>query len=132
MADVLLRVHRSYLHVLREPCAQGRIRALAHITGGGIPGNLERVLPANLDAVVDVESWEPLPEFRFLAEHSGAAPEEMYRVFNMGVGMVAVVSPSDLEATEAAIRDGGCGAVRCGRLVEGSGQVRMPGTDSAP
>ena len=130
VADVLLRVHRSYLEVLRGACEQGRVRGLAHITGGGIPGNLGRVLPAEIDAVVDVESWAPPPEFRFLAEQSGAPPEEMYRVFNMGVGMIAVVSPDDVDAVEAAVRDGGCGTVRCGRLVEGSGQVRMPGADA--
>jgi phosphoribosylformylglycinamidine cyclo-ligase len=129
VAEVLLRVHRSYLEVLRGACGQGQIRALAHITGGGIPGNLGRILPAELDAVVDVESWVPPAEFRFLAEQSEAPPAEMYRVFNMGVGMIAVVSPNDLDAVEAAVQDGGCGTVRCGRLVEGSGQVRMPGED---
>ena len=132
VADVLLRVHRSYLEVLGGACEQGRIRALAHITGGGIPGNLGRVLPANIDAVVDVQSWEPSPEFLFLAEQSGAPREEMYRVFNMGIGMIAVVSPEDLDAVETAVRDGGCRTARCGRLVEGGGQVRMPEADTIP
>ncbi len=121
VADVLLRVHRSYLEVLRGACEQGRVRALAHITGGGIPGNLGRVLPAEIDAVVDVESWAPPPEFRFLAEQSGAPPEEMYRVFNMGVGLIAIVPADAVDAVGTAAASVGVPTWTVGEVVEGEG-----------
>ena len=131
VADVLLRVHRSYLEPLRAACVRGRVRALAHITGGGIPGNLRRILPADLDAVVQTSSWAPLPEFVFLGRESGASPAELYRVFNMGLGMIAVVAPEDLEEVETGARAGGCATVRCGQLSEGSGEVRLVGLEQA-
>lgn len=127
VGEVLLRPHRSYLPLLGESCATGRIRALAHVTGGGIPGNLGRVLPEGLDAVVRASSWSPGPVFDFLAEQSGAGAQEMYRTFNMGVGMLAVVAPGDLDAVRAAVLDAGCDAFPCGELVEGSGAVRLKG-----
>ena len=129
VGEVLLRVHRSYLGPLREECAGGRVRALAHVTGGGIPGNLGRVLPDDLDADVDVSAWRPLPEFRLLAEESGADPEEMYRTFNMGIGMIAIVSSDDADGIIGRIRSQGCPAHACGRLVTGSGGVRLSGAD---
>ena len=125
VAEVLLRVHRSYLEVLREPCARGRIRALAHITGGGIPGNLDRVLPAGLDAEVDTTAWEPPAEFRSLQELGGVEAVEMYRTFNMGLGMIAAVRGEEAEELASGIREAGCPVVRCGRLVAGSGRVRL-------
>lgn len=127
VADVLLRVHRSYLPCLRASLDRGAVRALAHVTGGGIAGNLSRVLPAGVDAEVRVDR-RPVPDvFRVLGEASGAGPEEMYRVFNMGVGMVAVVDPGQLESVRDSVREGGCDAWACGRLVEGEGAVRLRG-----
>ncbi len=131
VAEVLLRPHRSYLVPLREPCAAGRVRALAHITGGGIPGNLDRVLPPELDAVVDALSWEPPAEFRFLAEASGASDWEMFRTFNMGVGMIAVVRSGDEAAVLRDVRSAGCPAWTCGELTRGSGSVRLEGLGAA-
>jgi len=127
VADVLLRVHRSYLEPLRGPCASGRVRALAHVTGGGVPGNLGRVLPGTLDADVNVRSWETPPLFRWLAEESGAGPEEMHRVFNMGVGMIAVVREEDEDWLLERLEGTDCRAFPCGRLVEGGGEVRLRG-----
>jgi len=129
VADVLLRVHRSYLAPLREGCERGKVKGLAHITGGGIPGNLARILPPNLDARIDVRSWDPPPEFRSLAEESGAPAGEMYRVFNMGVGMVAVVDPGALEEVAGEAAEHGCEAVCCGALVEGTGRVELLGLE---
>lgn len=128
VGEVLLRVHRSYLRALEGPCGAGRIQALAHVTGGGIPGNLQRVLPDDLDAAVDLTSWEPPPEFRWLARESGAPADELYRTLNMGVGMIAVVRPRDDEAVIEAAAEAGMAAFRCGRLTEGSGRVRLEGT----
>ena len=76
----------------------GLVNALCHVTGGGLPGNLPRVLPDDLGADVDTASWQPGPLFDLLQRLGSVAPEEMFRVFNMGVGMVAVVSPTDVDA----------------------------------
>ncbi len=98
VADELLAVHRSYLGVLQGPLDQGIIRALAHITGGGIPGNLPRVLPEGLGAVVHRTEWEVPAVFRTLQDAGKVTRDEMDRVFNMGIGMLAVIRTDDVEA----------------------------------
>jgi phosphoribosylformylglycinamidine cyclo-ligase len=90
VAEVLLRVHRSYLAALRPML--GTIHAMAHITGGGLPGNLNRALPGDIDAVVYTNSWTIPDEFLALERAGGVAREEMLRAFNMGVGMVVLDS----------------------------------------
>lgn len=127
VAEVLLRVHLSYLEPLREGCGAGWVRALAHITGGGIPGNVRRILPPDLDAVVDVGSWEWGPVFGLLARESGAAPEELYRILNMGVGMIAVTRPREANLLRESLAAAGCAAFPCGELRPGSGRVRLEG-----
>ncbi len=127
VGEILLKVHRSYLHSIRSACDGSRVKALAHITGGGIPGNLRRVLPPHLDGVVDTRRWSPQPEFLSLAEASGAAAAEMYRVFNMGIGMIAVTAAADADHVETLIRATGCGTTRLGRLSTGTGEVRLDG-----
>ncbi len=129
VGDVLLRVHRSYLDDLAPACRRGRIRALAHVTGGGIPGNLRRVLPQTLDARVDVEAWEPPAEFRWLWEESGAPRDEIYRTLNMGVGMIAVVREEEAASVVDDLHERGTDAFVCGRLAEGDGSVRLEGRD---
>ena len=98
VGEELLAVHRSYLNVLAEPLKDGIVHGLAHVTGGGIPGNLPRVLPQGLGAVVDRASWPIPPVFEALQEAGSVDREEMDRVFNMGVGMIAVVSKDDAAA----------------------------------
>lgn len=129
VGEVLLRTHLSYLAALRRPCELGQVRALAHVTGGGIPGNLGRVLPGHLDAVIDLESWEPPAPFRFMAERSGASPTEMFRTFNMGVGMIGVVRSEDESAVLDELGRAGCEAWVCGEIVEGAGGVRLGAVD---
>ena len=102
VADVLLRVHRSYRPALLPLVDAGRIHALAHITGGGIPENLERALPPGLRATVERSSWTPPPEFRFVMQQGRVERAEMDRTFNMGIGMIAVVAAED----EADVRRG--------------------------
>jgi phosphoribosylformylglycinamidine cyclo-ligase len=121
VAEALLRVHRSYLPQLRPHLAAGTIRAMAHITGGGIPGNLPRSLPPGLGAEIRTSSWEVPPIFRSLAEMGGVDTAEMYRVFNMGVGMLVVVAPGDAEAMLSALREAGEDAWEAGEVVEGEG-----------
>jgi phosphoribosylformylglycinamidine cyclo-ligase len=103
VADVLLRVHRSYLAALRASLDAGSVHGLAHITGGGIPGNLPRVLPSGLGASIERGSWPVPPVFRTLQEAGRVATAEMDRVFNMGVGMIVVVAPGDVDAVRAAV-----------------------------
>jgi phosphoribosylformylglycinamidine cyclo-ligase len=91
VADALLAVHRSYLDVLAQPLEEGLLHGLAHITGGGIPGNLPRVLPSGLGAQLRRSSWTVPALFRTLQRAGRVETEEMDRVFNMGIGMIAVV-----------------------------------------
>jgi phosphoribosylformylglycinamidine cyclo-ligase len=103
VAQVLLDVHRSYAPAV-SPVLR-RLHALAHITGGGIPGNLVRVLPEGCEALVDAGSWPWPPLFRVLMRAGKVSHGEMRRVFNLGVGMIAVTARDDVEAVvEAAQR----------------------------
>ena len=101
IGDALLRPHRSYLDEVRllRPAMRaegGDLRALAHITGGGIPGNLVRILPEGCQALVDPTSWDLPPLFTTLQQAGGISTEEMRDVFNLGIGYCAVVSePGD-------------------------------------
>lgn len=122
-AEVLLRVHRSYLPALR-PALQ-RIHAMAHITGGGLPGNVNRALPDTLDAVIDAGSWEVPNLFRQLEQAGQVDRAEMYRTFNMGVGMVVITDEAGAEAVRAAAASVHLGSWRLGRIVRGAGQVRI-------
>ena len=95
--EVLLAVHRSYASALRP--LLDSVHALAHVTGGGIAGNLVRVLPPGVEAVVDTGSWPWPPLFRVLMRAGQVSRDEMRRVFNLGVGMIAVVGRDDVETT---------------------------------
>ena len=123
VADVLLRVHRSYLPVLRP--VLGRVHAMAHITGGGLPGNVNRALPDTLDAVIDAGSWE-LPNLYRQLERAGQVDRaEMYRTFNMGIGMVVITDEAGADAVQASAASAHIGNWRLGRIVRGAGQVRI-------
>ena len=122
-ADVLLRVHRSYLSVLRP--VLGRVHAMAHITGGGLPGNVNRALPDTVDAIIDGGAWEVPNLFRQLERAGLVDRAEMYRTFNMGVGMVVITDETGAEAVEANAASAHLGSWRLGRIVRGAGQVRI-------
>jgi phosphoribosylformylglycinamidine cyclo-ligase/phosphoribosylamine--glycine ligase/phosphoribosylformylglycinamidine cyclo-ligase len=89
LADALLAPHRSYLNLLYPHLE--RIKALAHLTGGGFIENIPRILPEDLDAVIRLGSWPLPPLWKLIQQKGDIAAEEMYRVFNMGIGMVAIV-----------------------------------------
>jgi phosphoribosylformylglycinamidine cyclo-ligase len=103
VGEALLRPHRSYLPAVAPLIDRGWIRGMAHITGGGLPENLPRTLPAGLTYSLDRESWEVPPIFRWLQEAGGIAEPEMFRAFNMGVGLVLVVPPAHAPAALAAL-----------------------------
>lgn len=107
VGDVLLDVHRSYREALLPEVEAGTLKALAHITGGGIPGNLPRVLPEGLGARVRSDSWEIPAVFRTLQEEGGVEDVEMRRTFNLGVGMIAVAPPEKAEALSDRLRKRG-------------------------
>ena len=121
VADAMLQVHRSYLALLR-PLLE-KIHAMAHITGGGLPGNLDRALPTTLDAVVEKESWSVPPLFLELQKAGDVPAEEMFRVFNMGVGLVLIVPPENADVIIRAADAAGVGAWEMGELRPGSGNV---------
>jgi phosphoribosylformylglycinamidine cyclo-ligase len=121
VADVLLSVHRSYLPVLRG--VLDHVHAMAHVTGGGLPGNLNRALPGTMDAEVDVSSWE-IPDVFLQLERAGEVERaEMFRAFNMGVGMVVITDLESAGRVVAAATAGGVTAWRMGRVVPGAGRV---------
>lgn len=122
-ADVLLRVHSSYLATLTP--VLNRVHALAHITGGGLPGNLSRALPDSLDARVDSSSWKVPNLFRVLGEAGQVAREEQFRAFNMGVGMVVACDPADVPSIIDAATVANIPAWLLGDVVGGTGQVRL-------
>jgi len=112
---------KSLLAAIRET---GAIKALAHITGGGFPENLPRVLPQGLAAEIDLGAISPQPVFSWLAQTGGVAMEEMLRTFNCGVGMVAVVSAADSDTVIKALEARGESVIQLGRLTErGDGEA---------
>jgi phosphoribosylformylglycinamidine cyclo-ligase len=125
VADVLLRPHRSYLAAVHPLIAQRRVHALAHITGGGIPGNLDRVMPAGMTAVVESDSWEWPDEFRVVMDRGGVARDEMFRTFNNGVGMILVVPEADADDTLETLSAAGETAWRIGHVEQGGEPVRI-------
>ena len=123
VAQVLLDVHRSYAAVVNPVLS--RLHALAHITGGGIPGNLVRVLPEGCEAVVDARAWRWPPVFRVLRRAGEVSLVEMRRVFNLGVGMIAVSARDDTEAVIAAAKRAGIEAWIIGEIRPGPRDVKF-------
>jgi phosphoribosylformylglycinamidine cyclo-ligase len=115
----LLRVHKNYQPILAK-ISTGTIKGLAHITGGGLVDNLPRILPANCDAVIETKTWRVPRIFHVMKESGKIDPQEMYQVFNMGIGMAAVVSERDAQRTMRILK-----AKRIGRIARGSGTVRL-------
>jgi phosphoribosylformylglycinamidine cyclo-ligase len=115
----LLRVHKNYQPLLAKVPA-GMIHGLAHITGGGLVDNLPRVLPKDCDAVIDTKSWRIPAIFELLERHGKVARAEMFQVFNMGLGMVAIVSAKDAKKVAAQLR-----AKQIGRIERGSGLTQL-------
>jgi phosphoribosylformylglycinamidine cyclo-ligase len=127
LGDALLEPHRSYLTDLRRlgiadtghpaPGTGHFVRGIAHITGGGIPGNVPRILPEGLCARIDRSSWRVPAIFRLIEERGGVKSEEMFRTFNMGLGLVLAVAPDAADEALAQLP----GAWVCGEVVRGKG-----------
>ena len=121
MADVLLAVHRSYLQALVP--VLDVTHAMAHITGGGLPGNVSRALPDTFDAVIDTSTWDVPNQFQVLQHAGEVSREEMFRTFNMGVGMVVITDARSADAVISSARATGVDAWIAGQVVRGSGNV---------
>lgn len=124
VGEALLAVHRSYLDDVRtvwSQCGRAAVHGLAHITGGGFYDNIPRVVPEGLCVNIDPAAWTPLPVFRLIADKGQVKESEMYRVFNMGVGMV-VVTDADTDLT----RLEGLDATEIGTVTPGPDKVRLP------
>lgn len=104
IAAELLKPHRCYWPLLKNIVARGWISGMAHITGGGIPGNLPRALPRNTEAVVELRSWPVLPIFRYLAQLGKMETEELLRTFNLGIGMILIVPSRHAKKVEAELK----------------------------
>jgi phosphoribosylformylglycinamidine cyclo-ligase len=121
VSEVLLEVHRSYLGAIRDSVSN--VHAMAHITGGGLPGNLNRALPPTLDAVIDTASWRIPNVFVQLQRAGGVERREMFKTFNMGVGMVVIVAEAEASRVSDAVMANGVHAWRLGDVRPGSGRV---------
>jgi phosphoribosylaminoimidazole synthetase len=123
LGETLLEPHRSYLDVLRPALDSGTVKALAHITGGGLPENLPRVLPAEVDAVIRLGSWPVSPLFRLARELTPLmSTDELYRTLNMGIGMVVICAPGDVAALQGTIAEP---TWIIGELAPGTGRVHL-------
>ncbi len=123
VGELLLEPHRAYLGAVEAILDHPGLHALAHITGGGLTDNLPRILPAGTHASIRVGSWE-IPElFHLLQEHGGIGTEEMFRVFNMGVGFTLVIDPAAAGEILAALRDAGAKGIPIGTVQRGGSGV---------
>ncbi len=125
VGEVLLEPTRIYVAPLLAAHREGLIKAAAHITGGGLPGNLPRVLPEGVVAAINAASWPVPPVFAWLARTGGVTAQEMLRVFNCGIGMAVVVGPADAERATSILSAQGEKVFRIGTLVAGEGPARV-------
>lgn len=121
VGDALLAIHQSYVAAIHPMLDQ--MHGLAHITGGGIPGNLVRVLPDRCEVVIDSASWQWPPLFRVIADGGGVSLNEMREVFNLGVGMIAVLPPASVGAAQAAAQRAGVATWVVGHVRSGLKRV---------
>jgi len=123
LADELLRPSVIYAPAVVELCRTVAVHGIAHVTGGGIPGNLARVLPESCDAVVRRDAWDQPEIFGEIQSQGDVSDDEMARVFNLGVGMIVAVAAADVFPAHDVLRSHGVDSVEIGEVVAGSGNV---------
>src|SRR5579871_2322125 len=121
LADELLQIHRSYLKPIRALMDEGLLKGAAHITGGGLTGNVPRILPRGLGARIDVGSWPVLPIFELLRQIGDIEEDDWRRTFNLGIGMILVVSSKDIPKAAAALKKLREPWYRIGEVIKGKG-----------
>jgi phosphoribosylformylglycinamidine cyclo-ligase len=124
IGEALLAPHISYLQPLMPLVEQKAFHALAHITGGGLTDNVPRVLPDSLDARIKIGSWPVVPIFQYIFKHGNVSRDEMLRVFNMGIGMVMIVAPDQVDTVSRHFTQIGQKHYFIGNVVKGSGVVQ--------
>jgi phosphoribosylformylglycinamidine cyclo-ligase len=134
LGEALLEPTRIYVKSALAAARTGKVKALAHITGGGLIENIPRVLPEGARATLDATAWELPPVFRWLAEAGRVEPEEMARTFNCGIGMVAVVAAEDAAQVARMLEGAGERVLTIGRIdrCAGAPDVRIAGLERWP
>jgi phosphoribosylformylglycinamidine cyclo-ligase len=127
LGEELLTPTKIYAKDCLNLITECEVRALAHVTGGGIPGNLVRVLPEHVDAVVNRSTWRPQPIFELVQRKGRIEDSEMESTFNMGVGMFAIVSAQDTDRALAFLAGRGIESWQAGEIIDGTGEVQMIG-----
>lgn len=125
--DAILRPHKCYWQPFRDLFAWPELHGLAHITGSGIAGNLNRILPPGMDAAIDLGAIRVLPVFKLIRDAGGVDDPDMLRTFNMGVGMTLVVAPAAVPRIQSHLAAQGCEGYPIGEIVEGKQQVTCHG-----
>ena len=125
VGEALLQPHVSYLKPLEGLLDSGVIKGLAHITGGGLTDNVPRILPEGCAVEIDKGSWPVLPIFKLMQEIGNVSEAEMYRTFNMGVGMVIVTSAQDFQKVESHLQQQGAAVYQIGRVINGQREVAI-------
>ena len=120
LGKLLLATHINYQPLLKKVGEKIALKGLAHITGGGLLDNLPRILPSNINAQIELSSWTPPPLFRYLAERAKLPIEEQHQTFNMGIGMVIIVSPKDAQTVMRLTK-----GITIGQTVKGTGIVKL-------
>ncbi|MDQ2922575.1 MAG: AIR synthase-related protein, partial [Acidobacteriota bacterium] len=125
VGEALLRPHVSYLKPLEGLLNSGMIKALAHITGGGLTDNIPRILPERCAVEINRGSWPVLPVFKLMQKMGNVSEPEMYRTFNMGVGMVIVTSPEDSQTIKSHLQQRDMMVYEIGRVTKGNREVSI-------
>jgi phosphoribosylformylglycinamidine cyclo-ligase len=125
IGEELLKTHRCYVNEVWPLLEKDLVHGMAHITGGGLTDNLPRVIPTGLQATIKVGSWEIPPVFKVLAERGSIPEDDLWRTFNMGVGMVLIVSPKRLKKVLARLREAGCTGFPMGNIGKGDEEVEF-------
>lgn len=125
IAQALMQIHRSYASLIHPLLDKYEIHGMAHITGGGIPGNLKRVLPEHLSAEIKKDSWPVLPIFNYLKKIADIDPDDMYSAFNMGIGYIIVADETNAAKIKADLESGGEDVYTIGKIVKGDKTVRL-------
>lgn len=125
LLEILLRPTRIYVRAVSRLRKEVRIKGIAHITGGGIPDNLSRILPPGLDAEIYKDSWPVHDIFQWISQRGGVEEEEMFRVFNMGLGLLIVIDSDDVDRSLEVLKEVGEKPFLVGRILSGQGKVRV-------
>ncbi|GFP23844.1 phosphoribosylformylglycinamidine cyclo-ligase, partial [Candidatus Hakubella thermalkaliphila] len=125
LLEILLKPTRIYVRAVSRLKKEVRIKGIAHITGGGIPDNLSRILPPDVDAEIYKGSW-PAPDiFQWISQRGGVEEEEMFRVCNMGLGLVILLDSDDVDRSLEVLKEVGEKPFLVGRILSGQGRVRV-------